>query len=260
MNNLDKKRIEKICKPYYEDAESVIHRWGHVERVAKSAPFFVEFLGGNKKEKELSYIAGILHDIVRPKTEKRCHAKASSNKAREILEESSEMNEREIDKISKAIEDHREPTKWESPLHQSVYLADKIFEHMGAYLDFRASVWAGELSHTDYKNKKPIEAILTYYEKASNKFLELKFPKSLEELVNHQKKWNKEYKKALENNKEWALDMGKRLFKTGRQSKDFDKTLKTFNTENKKQEEWKKEMERYIKFKTNKKPLSIIKK
>lgn len=54
--------------------------------------------------------------------------------------------------------------------------------------------------------------------------------------------------------------MGKRLFKTGRQSKDFDKTLKTFNTENKKQEEWKKEMERYIKFKTNKKPLTIIKK
>ncbi len=255
---MKRENINKIAKPYYEDADSVIHRWGHVHRVAKGAPLFVEALGGTEDEKDLSYMAGVLHDIVRPQTEERDHAEASSEKAVKVLRKKTELPEKDIESIRKAIVDHRKPADWESPLHQSVYLADKILEHMGAYLDFRASVWAGELLNTDYRGKEPVEAVLDYYEQASKKFLKLEFPDILKEVVDYQRGWNKEYMEALKEEEDWAIDMAERLTEAGKEGRDFEKTLKNFRVRYEEQGDWKDEMLRYLEFDKSGKPFALI--
>lgn len=246
VSSRDLTELEEFCKGEYKDAESVIHRWGHISRVADGARWFVKVRNGSYEDQRLAYVAGLLHDFVRPITEKRCHAEESAENAKEILEVFN-LKEDKISKISKAIKDHRKPpNSWVSISHQSVYLSDKIFEHMGAYLDFRACVWAGELSHTDYKELEPIEAVLTYYDKASSKFLNREFPEFTEPIVSYQRRWNERFHDELENGENWAEDMAERLFYEGKGKSDFDETLKNFETNYKEQKRWKKEMISYI--------------
>lgn len=238
--------LEEFCKEDYKNADSVIHGWGHVSRVAEGARWFVKVRNGSEEDQKLAYAAGLLHDIVRPITEERSHAETSAESAEEILEVFN-FHENHILKVSKAIKDHRKPPdNWDSILHQSVYLADKIFEHMGAYLDFRACVWTGELSHTDYKTLEPIEAVLTYYDKASSKFLDRKFPEFTEPIVSYQGRWNRKFYKELKDGKTWADEMATSLFYKGKEKADFEETLKNFKTSYPEQERWKKEMISYI--------------
>lgn len=246
ISTRDISELESFCKKEYEDAESVIHRWGHISRVADGARWFVKVRNGSEENQMLAYSSGLLHDIVRPITEETCHAKASSETAEEILTVFN-FKVDHISKICKAIKDHRRPpSNWESILHQSVYLADKILEHMGAYLEFRACVWAGELSHTDYRDLEPIEAVLTYYEKASSKFLDGKFPEFTEPIVSYQRRWNQRFYKALKKEQKWSEDMAERLFYEGRKKADFDETLRNFTIKHPEQKRWKKEMISYI--------------
>lgn len=234
------------CRHEYEKAESVIHRWGHITRTAHGAVWVVRVRGGTVRDQQLAYTAGILHDIVRPITEEVCHAQASAEKALKILEDYSEFTDDEKTKICQAIRDHRHPVEWESPLHQSIYLSDKIFEHMGAYIDFRAPVWAGELSHTDFSGLEPIESVLKYYEKASKKFLTGIFPDFVEDLVNYQTEWNNQYVEALQTSEDWAVEMAERLFFSGRRKVDFEHTLASFTPNGTNQREWAHEMREYI--------------
>lgn len=234
------------CRSEYEKAESVIHTWGHITRTTTGAVWFCTVLGGTERDTQLAYTAGILHDIVRPITEKECHARASAEKARKILDDYPEFTNPEKYRIYQAIKDHRRPVTWEGPLHQSVYLSDKIFEHMGAYIDFRAPVWAGELSHTDFEGLEPVEAVLSYYKKASQKFLTGIFPDTVRNVVDYQRSWNKKYVKALQNNKDWAVDMAEHLFFSGREKKDFEQTLVSFNPKGTLQKKWAHEMRAYI--------------
>lgn len=238
-------QLVNYCRSEYGKAESVIHTWGHITRTAKGAVWFCTVLGGTERDAHLAYTAGILHDIVRPITEKECHAQASAEKARTILEDYA-FSESEKYKIYQTIKDHRNPVTWESPLHQSVYLSDKIFEHMGAYIDFRAPVWAGELSHTDFYGLEPVDAVLSYYEKASQKFLTGIFPDAVKDLVEYQLLWNKHYVKALQDNEDWAVDMAEPLFFSGREKKDFEKTITSFNPKGTFQQKWTHEMRTYI--------------
>lgn len=240
------KKLTEYCKSQYKKAEGVIHRWGHIVRTANGAVWFVKVLDGAEREQQLAYVAGILHDIVRPNTELISHAEASSERALQILQNCSEFTEDEKQKICEAIKDHRKPVEWKTPLHQSVYLSDKIFEHMGAYLDFRASVWAGELSHSDYKGMEPLEAVLNYYERASKKFLTGEFPCFVDDLVTYQTDWNRSYLEDLQNGEDWAIDMATRLFDSGRKKEEFEVMLMSFKPSGRKQSNWRNEMSDYI--------------
>ena len=234
------------CRMKYERAESVIHRWGHITRTATGAVWFVNVLGGTEREQQLAYISGILHDIVRPITEEICHAQASAQKALEILGEYPEFSESEKHEIYQAIKDHRNPATWKNPLHQSIYLSDKIFEHMGAYIDFRAPVWAGELSHTDFRGLEPVEAVLQYYKRASQKFLTGIFPDFVKGLTDYQRSWNKKYFEALKNSSDWAVAMAEDLYFAGRKKEDFEHVLIRFSPEGKNQRKWVDEMREYV--------------
>lgn len=237
--------LTEHCKAEYEKAETVIHRWGHIIRTAKGAVWFVKILKGTKREEQLAYVAGILHDIMRPNTEKVCHAQASAQKALEIVSTYPEFTDSEKKEIYQAIKDHRNFAAWKSPLHQSVYLSDKICEHMGAYLDFRAPVWAGELSHSDFCGLEPLEAVLQYYERVSRKFLTVGYPNLLKGLVSYQVSWNKSYVEALKDGENWAVEMAETLFFTGRNKEDFEQTLVSFKPRGK-QREWVNEMRDYV--------------
>jgi HD superfamily phosphohydrolase YqeK len=165
---MDIDALEDYCKHIYEQAPSLIHRWGHIERTTLGAKWFVRILGGSKEEEELAHIAGILHDIVRPNTEKVDHAQASADEAERILRKF-EFEEEKIPLIVQAVRDHRKkPEKWASALHQSIFLSDKLLEQMGPYIVFRRLVYTGELK--DYSELDAEEAIIASWKRA------LKYP------------------------------------------------------------------------------------
>jgi len=238
--------LEEHCKQHYASAESVIHSWGHIKRTAHGAEFFVRTLGGSEEDQKLAYIAGLLHDLVRPITEERCHAETSSEKAGEVLLQFPGLDDGNMQRIIQAVKDHRRPALWKDELHLSVYLADKILEHMGAYLDFRACVWAGELYHTDFHDMEPLEAILAYYKMSAGKFLSKRFPEPVGPLVDAQREWNIQFLTALNEDEEWAQDMATRMFITGKNKLDFEQTVRSFEPECEKQQKWKDEMMAYV--------------
>ena len=240
------RELTERCKLLYSDAESVIHRWGHIMRTARGAVWFVNLSGGSERDQQLAYVAGILHDGVRPVTEETCHAHASAEWALILLEAYSEFSDEETQSICQAIQDHRMPAVWKSPVHQSVFLSDKILEHMGAYLDFRAPVWAGELSYTDLHGLEPVEAVICYYRNASRKFCAGNFPDFVHDLVEYQTHWNRVFLEALIAHEPWAVDMAEYLFSAGSKKKNFDWILASFSPHGSQQEKWSSEMNAYI--------------
>lgn len=238
--------LTEQSRALYGDAESIIHQWGHIMRTTRGAVWVIDVVGGSVREQQLAYVAGILHDCVRPVTEEICHARVSGEKARSLLESYPEFTPHEKQAIVKAIQDHRKPVAWESRVHQSVYLSDKIFEHMGAYLDFRASVWTGELSRTDFKGMTPLEAVIEYYTAASSKFLTGIFPRWIQKIVEYQLQWNRTFLSALTSNQKWAVEMAENLVDAGMQGKEFEQILASFIPRGTEQEKWAREMEKYI--------------
>ncbi|MBU3904908.1 MAG: hypothetical protein KJ906_02025 [Nanoarchaeota archaeon] len=55
------------CIVHYEKADSVVHQWMHIKMVAEGSAFFVKVMGGNEREQQLAYVAGLLHDWTRKK-------------------------------------------------------------------------------------------------------------------------------------------------------------------------------------------------
>ncbi len=243
---LDIQELSQYCQSVHLTADTVIHRWGHSARTAHGAAWIVNVLGGTKREQQLAYVAGILHDCVRPLTEQIDHAQASAETALHILNTYSTFTDSEKQEIYLAIKDHRNPVIWETSVHQSVYLSDKVLEHMGAYLDFRAPVWAGELSHTDFQGLAPVEGVIQYYDNASQKFLTGQFPEFVRDLVLYQTTWNKKYLKALKNGILWAANMAETLYYAGSRKEDFEQTLLSFQPEGDFQKKWTHEMREYI--------------
>jgi len=241
--------IQKLtdhCKNHYQNSKSKVHGWGHAERTARGAVWFVEMAGGGKRECELAYVSGLLHDYVRPGSEKSDHARESADSARVILADYSEFMPHEVDLIAQAIEDHRKPVKWRTPLHQSVYLADKVLEHMGTYSDFRACAWAGELSRTDLVGMAPIDAVSKYYQSSERKFRAENYPPFVERLVDRQSEWNHTFKNALKRKEDWAMDLATKMFNNGAAGKDLDESLLRFSPRGTEQKKWTVDMRSYV--------------
>ena len=238
------KEIEKFVKNETKNVVSVVHDFGHLRRTARGAKWFVEILGGNKKEQKLAYIAGLLHDIVRPVSNKTCHAKASAERAREILKQF-RLNKADLEKIILAIRDHREKTKWQSPLHASVFLADKILEKMGAYIVFRRCMWVGEC--IDYKRTAFREAMIRQFKTRLTKFNPNEFPEEFSELVNYQYYWPQKFFRMFENNQAWAIEIAESFYKYGRKKMNLEIAIKQFRSSYREGEKYRKEALEYMK-------------
>lgn len=238
------KEIEKLVKNETKNVASVVHNFSHLRRTARGAKWFVEILGDNKKEQKLAYIAGLFHDIVRPASEKICHAKSSAKKSREILREF-KLNKADLEKIILAIKDHREKSKWKSPLNASVFLADKILEQMGAFIVFRRCMYVGECG--DYKNISFRKAIIRHFEERLTKFNPNEFPKKILKLVNYQYSWPEKFLKMFENDKKWTIEIAKSFYKYGRKKMNLERVIKQFKPKYRDGKRYKKEALEYIK-------------
>lgn len=245
----DLKRLAEYCKKEYENADSLVHRWGHVNRTAKGSAWFVEKSGGTEREQELAYAAGLLHDIKRKKFDSESHARDGSENAVIVLKDYS-FNKNEINEIADAIRDHRDLVEWKNRVHQSVYFSDKVFELMGAYLDFRGPFWVGEKFNEKYKNSdtEPIESLLIFYDKAKKKiFVPDKYPDFSRNLVDYQMTWNLGFKEGLKNNDDWAAGLGLEMLECGRNGIGFEKSILNYRPKKGKQQKWASEMQYYIK-------------
>src|SRR3989338_8239304 len=125
MSPLPVKEIEKKVQNLTH-ALSEVHGYGHLLRTAVGARFFARFFGESEENQEIAYIAGLIHDLERPNTEKIDHADISVREAIKFL--SSFSLDQEIqDKIILLIQTHRHAQ--DIPLsEQWVYLSDKLFE------------------------------------------------------------------------------------------------------------------------------------
>jgi len=219
--------IEDFVKKESQNIDSLTHNYGHFRRVADGAVWFVKVLGGDEHERRLAYIAGLLHDIVRPADEKVDHAVASAERSRRILQQF-KISKDDANAIVEAIRDHRlAPKKWKSPLHQSVYLADKIFEQMGAYLIFRRCMYVAE--SVTYKDMPMEDAINKHFTYRMERIRQGDFPARFSKLVEYQWRWLAEGQKALKDGRPWAWEIAKASYEAGRnRKKSLEELILTF--------------------------------
>jgi HD superfamily phosphohydrolase YqeK len=237
------KQIENIVKEKTKSVKSIAHGFGHLKRTAMGARWFVVRVNGSKKEQDLAYIAGLIHDLYRPLTEKIDHTESSVKDARNLLLELN-VDRDVINMVLELIKVHRKPSE-KSIFKQSVYLADKIFEQMGAYVTFRVCAYVGECK--DYLNVPPMEVIKRYFEMRINRISKSDFPKKLSGLVNYQWKWLMEYASALNKEEKWAICIAKTAYENGRTHKlSLENMIKNFKPKSKKGIEYKKEALDYI--------------
>jgi len=226
MGELPVEGIREFVRKETANIHVVTHDFGHLRRVADGAVWFVKVLGGSRREQELAYIAGLLHDIVRPADEKVDHAVASTERGRRILQQF-KFGKDDTDAIVEAIRNHRLPVKWKSPLHQSVYLADKIFEQMGAYLIFRRCMYVAESA--TYKDMLMEEAINKHFAYRMERIKKGDFPLRFSKLVAYQWKWIDEAQKALQAGKPWAWEIAKTSYENGKShEKGLEELILTF--------------------------------
>ncbi len=213
MSTLTLDEIRELVKNEMANVKVVTHDYGHLRRVADGAVWFVKILSGNEHEQRLAYIAGMLHDIVRPADEDVCHAEASARKSADILEKFS-ISTRDRESIVEAIRDHRLPVEWKSPLHQSVYLADKILEQMGAYLIFRRCMYVAE--SVTYKGMPAEQAINEHFAYRMERIKRGDFPARFSKLVAYQWKWIEDAQNALKAGKKWAWEIARASYEAGK--------------------------------------------
>jgi len=236
-------KIYKFVKKETRNVASVTHDFGHLRRTAEGAKWFVEFYKGTDEDKDLAYTAGLLHDIVRPPTSLICHAKASAKRSRQILRQF-KVNNKISKKIIEAVKDHRGRVEWKNPMHSSIFLADKIFEQMGAFIVFRRCMYAGECIES--KDEDPVQNITARFSRNLERINPGEFPKELSDLVRYQYKWSLRFFKSLEKGEKWAIEIAKYFYPRGRQKKDLEKTIRDFKPKFKESKEYKKETLDYI--------------
>ncbi len=205
-------RLDRIVKKETENVKSIVHDYGHLRRTAVGASWVVRILKGTKEEEELAYAAGLLHDIVRPPSE-ICHAEASGERSKEILSGLG-VGRETIGRIVEAVKSHREVHEWKSPLHKSVYLADKILEQMGPYVYFRRSYYVGECR--DYEGKDPMKSILYHFDYRIRKFNERSFERFFLPLVKYQYRKVTGFNSLLVKGVPWARKLAMDMYWHGK--------------------------------------------
>jgi HD superfamily phosphodiesterase len=237
------KEIESLARERTRNVVSVTHDFGHLKRVAVGAAWFVKVLGGTKEEQDMAYAAGLLHDIVRPASEKVCHAKASARESEKILSALG-VEKAAREKMVRAIRDHRLPVKWVSPLHQSIYLADKILEQMGALVAFRRCYYVGECA--DYRGVKMEEAFRRHFSYRMDRIKKNDFPDNMARLVNYQWKWLQDFSVLLNRGEPWAVRMGRHMYEAARKRMLLEDAIKSYRPDTKGAERYKKEVTDYL--------------
>lgn len=204
-------KIEQLIKRC-DSRNDPVHDSSHLRRVAEGAAWFVKVAGGNSTEQQAAYIAGLLHDIVRPLTNKAGHEVASARVAARVLK--ALKFEAEIaSQIVTAIADHGGTRSWNSTLHEAVFFADKVFEQMGALVLFRRCTWVGECADTHQTTV--LASVAQQFAIKLKKYRPTAFARPFRQLVAAQYTWPMQFLKALRAGEGWALYMATAGFCNG---------------------------------------------
>jgi len=227
---------------------SLTHDLGHLQRTARGARWIVRMVGGSQEEQMLAYAAGWLHDLERPFDHDVDHAQKSADKSKHILNKL-DFSQDQIEKICRAVRDHSEKEEWNSPLHGSVYGADKLLEGMGAYIIFRRGVWIGE--SPDYANKTPLAANIAHFENRMEQHGKDNFPHKLKEVVDYQFKWQQDFLQALREEEDYALEIMNYCYQAGQKANTengtrFAEVIINFTTNHEQGKKLKDEAENYL--------------
>ncbi|MEM7820585.1 MAG: HD domain-containing protein [Candidatus Aenigmatarchaeota archaeon] len=204
-------KIEGIIRQC-DNRKDPVHDTGHLKRVARGAAWFVKMSGCDKEEQQVAYAAGLLHDFVRPKSEIIDHAASSAAAARKILKRL-HVKKDIIEDIAAAISDHREKTKWNSVVHQSVYFADKVFELLGAIVLFRGCTWVGECRHV--QKYTVLDSVSSWFSRRLKHYMPSEFPKQFRGLVKSQRTWPTFFVNAVKSDEKWAMYLAAAGFRNG---------------------------------------------
>lgn len=207
------KKIEDFVRQEIKDREIISHDFGHLKRVAIGGRWFVKVLDGTKEDQDLAYVAGLLHDVVRYNTEKIYHSGPSAERSKKILEIFN-VDEDIIKKIVQAVRDHSVIHQWESLLHKSSFLSDKILEMMGAYIVFRRYTFIGE--NNDFKKVPFRKACVFYWSKRLEKYPPEKFQECLRKLVEYQRAWPIDFFERFKKGEGWVINLAKKSYDNGR--------------------------------------------
>jgi len=237
-------RLDRIVRKETRNVKSIVHDYGHLKRTAVGARWFVRILGGTKEEEELAYAAGLLHDIVRPASEKLCHVDDVDERSRKILSGIG-ISEGDAERIVEAALGHRKVHEWKSVLHRSVFVSDKLLEQMGAYTSFRKSYYPGECM--DYVGFEPMEALLDYILRRRDMFNVESFEPFFRPLAEYQYGKALGFYSALESGKAWARELALHMYGHGkRHDAGLEEAVRLFKPSGREGEQMKKEALLYM--------------
>ena len=223
--NLPMQQIEEEIKSQTTSL-SEVHGYGHLYRTAVGARFFAQAFGGSKENQEIAYIAGLIHDLERPNTEKIDHADISVREAKSFLDQFS-INQDIKSKILHLIETHRQPQDI-SLTEQWVYLSDKLCEQSGAYVLFRRSYYIGECE--DFMNMQMEEAIKHHMNERMEKFKPIVFHDNVRKLADYQYQFQEEFITKFVAKESWAWHLTETFYQHGRQKDThLEKLIEQFN-------------------------------
>lgn len=183
----------------------------HLRNVAAGAAWFVRMSGGNKTEQQTAYIAGLLHDFIKPLDAGSGHAAASAAFAEKLLRQL-KVAEPIRKHIVEAIADHPGAAKWRSAVHHSVFFADKVFEKMGAAVLFRGCTWVGQCPFV--QKGTVLDSVTTEFVHFQ-KYRPALFQKAFRPLVKAQYEWLIRFVKALRTEQAWAMYLAAAGFRNG---------------------------------------------
>lgn len=218
------------------------HDFNHLLRVAKGAKWFCDILGVTEHEKQVAYAAGLLHDIIRPATEKYDPLKDAMKKAEEIMKELN-MGKTETKEVLEAIHAHHYPNP-KKKAGYSVFLADKLLEALGAYIVFRRAVFMGE--SPDFAGMGRMEATTRHWTARINKWHPSGYEKRFAKLIDYQFSWCQKFLDAFRRGEQWSLNLNDAGFEAGKKGTSTDKFIASFKPGLKEEKEFKEEALSYI--------------
>jgi len=184
----------------------------HLTRTATGAKWFTQVFGGTNEEQDVSYVAGLIHDLMRPPTENVDHTEISIREATNVLSKftiPSDISQ----KILRCIEEHR--IFHDIPIiQQSVFLSDKLLEQSGAYLIFRRSYYIGEC--VDFTDIPFEEAVVTYWKRRMEKFFPENFHLKVRDLAQYQFTFPQSFFHAFQTKAPWAQTLAREFYSYGR--------------------------------------------
>lgn len=208
MNKLEEKAFASIPHP------NAAHDAGHLKRVALYASELMDVLSGTEREKELTYVAGLFHDVIRYPTDG--HDQRSAEETKRILPEYGFKSE-DINAIYDAIKSHNKLPVWgENKLADAIVLADKLFEANGAYICFRRAMFMAQTPDEIRQKQTAIDATLDESKVRMDSFNASKYPLQFQELAYSQQKWQEQFKNALEKKDDWAVHLTETMHASGK--------------------------------------------